>query len=58
MNNYGNPMFANPLPQNSMSYASLNEGIKSNQISGGVNDPQSVTAISSLKPINNLSSLS
>lgn len=56
MNNYGNSMFANPLPQNNMSYASLNEGIKSNQISGGANDPQSVTAISSPKPINNLSS--
>ncbi len=56
MNNYGNSMFANPLPQNNMSYASLNEGIKSNQISGGANDAQSVTAISSPKPINNLSS--
>ncbi len=56
MNNYGNSMFANPVSQNNMSYASLNEGIKSNQISGGANDPQSVAAISSPKPINNLSS--
>jgi hypothetical protein len=56
MNNYGSSMFANPLQQNNMGYASLNEGVKTNQISGGANDPQSVTAISSPQPINNLSS--
>lgn len=47
MNNYGSSMFANPLQQNNMGYASLNEGVKTNQISSGPNDPQSVTAISS-----------
>ena len=53
MNNYGNQMLANPHPQNNMSYANLNEGLKTNQISGGGNDPQSVTSVSSPQPINN-----
>jgi hypothetical protein len=33
-----------------MTYANFNEGIKTNQISGVANDPQSVTAISSPQP--------
>lgn len=39
MNTYANQMFANSSHQNNMVYGTLNEAIKTNQISGGANDP-------------------
>lgn len=56
MSNYGNSIFPNPQQQNNMSYANFNEGIKTNQLSGVANDPQSATAISSPQPNISLSS--